>query len=34
VVYTMGELTVFVRGSSDDAVQDRLDVALRAEGAR
>jgi hypothetical protein len=34
VVYTLGDTTVFVQGSSDDEVQDRLDAALRAAGAR
>jgi hypothetical protein len=34
VVYTLGDTTVFVPGSGDDAVQDRLDGALRAAGAR
>ncbi len=34
VVYTLGDTTVFLQGSGDDAVQDRLDAALRAAGAR
>jgi hypothetical protein len=34
VVYTLGNTTVFVQGSSDDEVQDRLDAALRTAGAR
>ncbi|MGQ0574740.1 MAG: hypothetical protein ACT4RN_11135, partial [Pseudonocardia sp.] len=34
VVYTLGDTTVFVRGSGDHAVQERLDPALRAAGAR
>lgn len=34
VVYTLGDTTVFVRGSGDHDVQERLDVALRAAGAR
>jgi hypothetical protein len=34
VVYTYGVTTVFVFGSSDDDIQDRLDEILRAAGAR
>ena len=34
VVYTLGDTTIFVQGSADDAVQDRLSPALRAAGAR
>jgi hypothetical protein len=34
VVYTLGDTTVFIQGSSDDEVQDRLDAALRSAGAR
>ncbi|MGH3776104.1 MAG: hypothetical protein ACRDRR_10290 [Pseudonocardiaceae bacterium] len=34
VVYTLGDTTVFVRGSGDTALQERLDAALRAAGAR
>jgi hypothetical protein len=34
VVYTLDDTTVFIQGSSDDEVQDRLDAALRAAGAR
>jgi hypothetical protein len=34
VVATLGDTTIFVPGSGDDAVQDRLDSALRAAGAR
>jgi hypothetical protein len=34
VVYTLGETTIFVQGSGDHDVQERLDPALRAAGAR
>lgn len=34
VVYTLGDTTVSVRGSGDTAVQEALDPALRAAGAR
>jgi hypothetical protein len=34
VVYTLGDTTIFVRGSGETAVQERLDPALRAAGAR
>lgn len=34
VVYSLGDTTVFVQGSSDDEVQDRLDAALRSAGAQ
>lgn len=34
VVYTAGDLTILVRGGSEDAPLDRLDEALRGAGAR
>lgn len=34
VVYTLGDTTVSIRGSGDTAVQEALDPALRAAGAR
>jgi hypothetical protein len=34
VVYTLGDTTVFLQGSGDHTVQERLDVALRAADAR
>ena len=34
VVYTLGDMTIFVQGSGDHDVQERLDPALRAAGAR
>jgi hypothetical protein len=34
VAYTYAQFTVFVQGSSADSVQDRIDRALRAIGAK